>query len=71
MSKTVKRKVSVELQEKPSSKNRLSVFDRLGTKKSKSIVSFAVLLSKTAQQKKTKHSQKQKKVVNLVQSSQF
>lgn len=39
MSKTVKRKVSVELQDKPSSKSRLSVFDRLGTKKSK-LVSY-------------------------------
>ncbi|XP_055304030.1 fl(2)d-associated complex component-like [Sitodiplosis mosellana] len=36
MSKAVKRKVSVELQ-KPSSKSRLSVFERLGTKKSKSL----------------------------------
>lgn len=37
MSKAVKRKV--ELQKPSSSKSRLSVFQRLGTKKSKSLVS--------------------------------
>lgn len=47
MSKTVKRKVELQKPSSSSSKSRLSVFQRLGTKKSKSLVSvFGILVLK-------------------------
>lgn len=55
MSKTIKRKISVELQKpRDLSKNRLSVFQRLGSKKPKSIGIVSIDKSNKTQNTKRK-----------------
>lgn len=55
MSKTIKRKISVELQKpRDLSKNRLSVFQRLGSKKQKSIGIVSIDKSNKTQNTKEK-----------------